>query len=324
MSSGACGLTCASRAAGGKAGAVAGGDVEASWISAQIAQPGSVALSGRSTGAAGDAVRAPSSGVVAAALAIVSVRPSRWTWPNDTMAWTASANSARREPSRICDRTQRICLRVSALRPPSRDHDDQRGRVSRLRWRRSPTRAVALLGPLAQCYNIIISVPMIASKSRILMVNIDGAAPGTRRDLHGKPLHRVGRVLRVCAGALLCLAIAASFAPAQAAPVRIVAAESVYGEVARQVGGADVTVASIIAAPGQDPHQFEATTSAARALAAADLVIHNGANYDPWIETLLANGHGPARRVVVVAALVNAKPGDNPHLWYDPATMPAV
>jgi len=156
------------------------------------------------------------------------------------------------------------------------------------------------------------------------MVNIDGAAPGTRRDLHGKPLHRVGRVLRVCAGALLCLAIAASFAPAQAAPVRIVAAESVYGEVARQVGGADVTVASIIAAPGQDPHQFEATTSAARALAAADLVIHNGANYDPWIETLLANGHGPARRVVVVAALVNAKPGDNPHLWYDPATMPAV
>jgi zinc/manganese transport system substrate-binding protein len=28
--------------------------------------------------------------------------------------------------------------------------------------------------------------------------------------------------------------------------------------------------------------------------------------------------------VIVAAALVNRKAGDNPHLWYDPATMPAV
>ena len=32
-----------------------------------------------------------------------------------------------------------------------------------------------------------------------------------------------------------------------------------------------------------------------------------------------------AGRVVIVAAdLVHKKAGDNPHLWYDPPTMPAV
>ena len=32
----------------------------------------------------------------------------------------------------------------------------------------------------------------------------------------------------------------------------------------------------------------------------------------------------PARTVIVAADLVHKKAGDNPHLWYDPPTMPAV
>jgi zinc/manganese transport system substrate-binding protein len=111
---------------------------------------------------------------------------------------------------------------------------------------------------------------------------------------------------------------------AHAAPLQIVAAENFYGDVARQIGGADVTVLSILSSPGQDPHQFEASPAAARALAAADLVICNGANYDPWIDKLLAATPTSRRTVVVAADLMGVKAGDNPHLWYDPATMPAV
>jgi zinc/manganese transport system substrate-binding protein len=33
--------------------------------------------------------------------------------------------------------------------------------------------------------------------------------------------------------------------------------------------------------------------------------------------------HTPGRQVIVVADIVHRKPGDNPHLWYDPSTMPA-
>jgi zinc/manganese transport system substrate-binding protein len=38
---------------------------------------------------------------------------------------------------------------------------------------------------------------------------------------------------------------------------------------------------------------------------------------------LLAAGRSPNRKVIVVANLVHKKAGDNPHLWYDPPTMPA-
>ena len=63
------------------------------------------------------------------------------------------------------------------------------------------------------------------------------------------------------AGALLW-SVAPGFGE-NAGPVAIVAAENVYGDVARQIGGPDVTISSIIATPGQDPHQFEASPATA-------------------------------------------------------------
>jgi zinc/manganese transport system substrate-binding protein len=52
--------------------------------------------------------------------------------------------------------------------------------------------------------------------------------------------------------------------------------------------------------------------------------VYNGANYDPWMAKLLGATHGGERTVIVAADLVGKKPGDNPHLWYDPRAMPAV
>lgn len=113
-------------------------------------------------------------------------------------------------------------------------------------------------------------------------------------------------------------------AAAAAAPIPIVAAENFYGDIARQIGGPDVSVTSILNNPAADPHLFEAGASTARALADARLVIENGIGYDPWIGKLLRAGGGRDRTVITVAALVGRKPGDNPHIWYDPATMPAL
>jgi zinc/manganese transport system substrate-binding protein len=113
-------------------------------------------------------------------------------------------------------------------------------------------------------------------------------------------------------------------APASAAPFTVVAAENFYGDIAAQIGGAQVAVTSIISAPSQDPHEFEASPATARALAAADVVILNGADYDPWMARLLASVAAPHRWVIVVADLMHRQPGDNPHLWYDPKTMPRL
>jgi len=127
-----------------------------------------------------------------------------------------------------------------------------------------------------------------------------------------------------CAGWLVVAAAVGWPSPIHAAPIAIVAAENVYGDVAAQIGGPDVKVTSILSTPTQDPHAFEASAAAARALADADIVIHNGVAYDPWVERLLAGSTAPRRAVVVVADLMHRQPGDNPHLWYDPKTMPVV
>ena len=116
----------------------------------------------------------------------------------------------------------------------------------------------------------------------------------------------------------LCLA-----APAYAAPVKVVAAEDVYAAVARELAGPDAAVASILHNPDQDPHTFEASASIAHEVGAADIAVVNGADYDPWMDRILAATRRPGRQVIDVSRLLGRKPGDNPHLWFDPAAMPA-
>jgi zinc/manganese transport system substrate-binding protein len=112
--------------------------------------------------------------------------------------------------------------------------------------------------------------------------------------------------------------------PAVADPVKVVAAENFYGDLARQIGGENVAVTSILSNPDDDPHLFEASPETARALTDAKVVIVNGVDYDPWMEKLLKANRAPARKEIIVGALVGRKPGDNPHLWYDPDYMKAT
>ena len=127
----------------------------------------------------------------------------------------------------------------------------------------------------------------------------------------------------------LALAVLLAFAPfpgARAAEgkIAVVAAENFYGDIARQIGGERVAVVSIMNNPDQDPHLFETTPGIVRQIAGAQIAIFNGANYDPWMEKLLSAAPRPNRTVIVAADLLHRHVGDNPHLWYDPATMPDV
>jgi len=122
---------------------------------------------------------------------------------------------------------------------------------------------------------------------------------------------------------LLTLAAPAAVSAADG-KIAVVAAENFYGDIARQIGGAQVDVVSIMNNPDQDPHLFETTPGVVRQIANAQVVIVNGANYDPWMEKLLAAVPKPGRVIITAASLAGKKAGDNPHLWYDPAIMPAV
>jgi zinc/manganese transport system substrate-binding protein len=123
---------------------------------------------------------------------------------------------------------------------------------------------------------------------------------------------------------VIAAAVCALAAPALADPVKVVAAENFYGDVAKQIGGDNVAVTSILSSPDQDPHLFEASAETAKALTDAKVVIVNGVDYDPWMEKLLKANKAPGRTEIVVGALVGHKAGDNPHLWYDPAYVKAA
>ncbi len=123
------------------------------------------------------------------------------------------------------------------------------------------------------------------------------------------------------AGIACVLLAAAALMGAAPAPLPVVAAESVYGDVAQQIGGPRVAVTSILTNPDQDPHLFEASPSVARNLSDARIVITNGIGYDPWVTALLAATRNPGRTAIAVADLAGRKPGDNPHIWYDPGAV---
>ncbi len=127
---------------------------------------------------------------------------------------------------------------------------------------------------------------------------------------------------------LAALLVASLLLPAGArageAKIGVVAAENFYGDVAQQIGGDRVAVVSVLSNPDQDPHLFEVSPGIIREVAAAQIVVYNGADYDPWIDRLLKVAPRAGRSVIVAADLMHKKSGDNPHLWYDPATMPAV
>jgi zinc/manganese transport system substrate-binding protein len=138
--------------------------------------------------------------------------------------------------------------------------------------------------------------------------------------------HAARRVAALLATVAVCLAGAMrpALAADAATPIPVVAAENFYGDVVTQIGGPHVAVTSILTNPDQDPHLFEASPKTARALQHARVVVYSGADYDPWMAKLLGASPSAGRTTIVAADLVGKKAGDNPHIWYDPRTMPTL
>jgi zinc/manganese transport system substrate-binding protein len=92
-----------------------------------------------------------------------------------------------------------------------------------------------------------------------------------------------------------------------------------------QVGGRYVRVSAIESDPNTDPHTFEASPSIARLIGAAHLIVQNGLGYDSFMDNIEAATSAAHRVVIDVQKLLRLPDSTpNPHLWYDPRTMPAV
>jgi zinc/manganese transport system substrate-binding protein len=151
-------------------------------------------------------------------------------------------------------------------------------------------------------------------------VNTDAAESLTRR----LPLALAAVALAVAVSA--CGA-SGSAAGSGGAAGRIVAvgAENQYANVISQIGGRYVNVTAIMRNPNTDPHTFEASPSVASTVAAARLVVQNGLGYDSFMNKIEAASPSRSRRVIEVQTLLGLPASTrNPHLWYDPSTMPRV
>lgn len=103
--------------------------------------------------------------------------------------------------------------------------------------------------------------------------------------------------------------------------IKIVAAENFYGDVARMIGGDKVEVISVIKAGNSDPHLFTLGASSVQKIQNADLVIANGAGYDPWMDHVLSSYKKSDLRFIKVSEMLPYIEQNNPHIWYHPDAL---
>ncbi len=153
----------------------------------------------------------------------------------------------------------------------------------------------------------------------------------TTTALRGKlagPGRRSRAVFAIVAGAAVMAAGCGSSTPAPSAKsglINAIGAENEYADVLGQIGGRYVHVSSILNNPNTDPHTFESSPSVAAAVSAAQLIVQNGIGYDTFMNKIESASPNASRKVIVVQHLLGLPDSTpNPHLWYDPKTMPAA
>ena len=129
----------------------------------------------------------------------------------------------------------------------------------------------------------------------------------------------------VIAAVGLLATASAAFASSGSGKVVAVGAENEYANVIAQIGGPYVSVTAIMSNPNTDPHEFEASASVAEEVSQAQLVVQNGVGYDTFMNKIESASHRSDRQVIVAQELIGAaSDAFNPHLWYNPRTMPDV
>jgi zinc/manganese transport system substrate-binding protein len=131
----------------------------------------------------------------------------------------------------------------------------------------------------------------------------------------------------VVLGALMVGGCQTNSATSSSGQLHVVAAENFWGVLARDLGGAHVAVTSLLTNPNADPHDVTASSADARAVAGANLLIANGAGYDSWFISMVHAAFGGLPDNGTTSTIVAAgtvKGGQNPHVWYDLATVRSV
>lgn len=102
--------------------------------------------------------------------------------------------------------------------------------------------------------------------------------------------------------------------------ITIIASTDFYVEIAKTVVGEHGTATAIIKDANVSPEDYEPTTTVAKKVSGADIVLANGLGYDAWLNKLAKTSKN-TKLIRVGEDVLNKKTGVNPHLWNDPETM---
>lgn len=147
-------------------------------------------------------------------------------------------------------------------------------------------------------------------RGRLTEGGIDAAASGVYNDARMKKL--------VCMMVLLCAALV------QAAPVKVASLHPLLSEMARRIGGEEVTVVDLFPANGS-LHAFEPSTKELSMALGAKLLLAMGKNVEPYLDSLRESISAKTKFVELGAEIPDVMlPGTqtpDPHWWNSPENM---
>lgn len=106
-------------------------------------------------------------------------------------------------------------------------------------------------------------------------------------------------------------------------PVNVVVSVDQWGDIVKELGSDCAVVTTVLASSSVDPHDYEPSPADAATFAKAQLVVLNGADYDPWASKFAATS-APNAPIVDAATVTKTPAGANPHLWYSPSAVVAL
>lgn len=100
--------------------------------------------------------------------------------------------------------------------------------------------------------------------------------------------------------------------PKAASHINVVSTIDTWGSLAKEIGGENVKVTSIMAGADTDITSFKPKSKDLQNMQDTQVLITNGAGYDDWANKI----HPKKAEVISAAAIVGALDGDNPYLWF--------
>lgn len=141
------------------------------------------------------------------------------------------------------------------------------------------------------------------------------------RHVFVKRLMRLIAILVMIAFSLAAVAGCGSENQSSSGKLRVTVSINQWSSIARDIGGDQVELTTILTNPNIDAHDFEPQVRDVTALSTADVEVVNGAGYDSWATRSVRKS---GEILVSAAQSAHVRVGQNPHLWFNAGARRAL